>query len=288
MQEEQRVRQEHQRQLAQVEQRAQQEQSVLEEHVEQRAQQEQQAQEGQAGKVMQMVHANQGVPEQTPLLDVREVYKRFSSGGRETEVLKGVRIQVHAGRITMLKGRSGSGKTTLLNLLGGLDVPSSGEVWFRGRPMHEEDDRALTRLRRREIGFIFQTSALMPLLSAWENVELSLRMAGVPRTEWQGRASYCLDLVGLSGRAQHRPSEMSGGEQQRTAIAKAIAHKPLLLLADEPTAELDSQMAARIIRAFRTIAETEGTAICMTTHDSTLWEAADVVYQMADGRIERA
>lgn len=224
---------------------------------------------------------------QAPLLDVREVYKRFSSGGREMDVLKGVRLHVHAGQLTMLKGRSGSGKTTLLNLLGGLDRPSAGEIRFLGRPLHKGDDRALTRLRRREIGFIFQTSALMPLLSAGENVELSLRMAGAPRSEWQARAAYCLELVGLTRRAHHRPSEMSGGEQQRTAIAKAIAHKPRLLLADEPTAELDSQMAERIIRAFRTIAETEGTAICMTTHDSTLWEAADVVYQMADGRIER-
>ncbi len=223
-----------------------------------------------------------------PLLDVRDVRRSFSSGGREVEVLKGIGLQILAGKLTMLKGRSGSGKTTLLNLLGGLDRPSAGEVWFRERPMHQWSDRQLTKLRRREIGYIFQTSALMPLLSAWENVELSLRMAGVPGTEWKQRTTYCLDLVGLTKRAQHRPSEMSGGEQQRVAIAKAIAHRPHLLLADEPTAELDSQMAGRIIRAFRTIIEAEGIAICMTTHDSTLWEAADVVYQMVDGRIAQA
>jgi len=223
-----------------------------------------------------------------PLMDVREVRKRFSSGGLDVEVLRGVSLQIGSGRFTMLRGRSGSGKTTLLNLLGGLDRPTEGEVWFDGQPLHRLSDRQLTMLRRREIGFIFQTSALLPLLSAWENVELSLRMANVPRTEWKQRAAYCLELVGLKKRSQHRPSELSGGEQQRVAIAKAIAHRPRLLLADEPTAELDSRMAGRIIEAFRTIAETEGIAICMTTHDSTLWEAADVVYQVADGRLCRA
>jgi putative ABC transport system ATP-binding protein len=140
-------------------------------------------------------------------------------------------------------------------------------------------------VRRQEIGFIFQSFALLPLLTAWENVELSLRMAGVPRAEWKERAAKCLELVGLTKRAQHRPFELSGGEQQRVAIAKGIAHKPHLLLADEPTAELDTSMAARIIAVFREIVDTEGIAICMTTHDSTLWGAADVVYQMVDGRI---
>jgi len=223
-----------------------------------------------------------------PLLEVRDVRRRFPSGGREVEVLKGVELQIFSGKLTMLRGRSGSGKTTLLNLLGGLDRPTAGEVWFRGRPMHRWSDRQLTKLRRREIGFIFQSCALLPLLSAWENVVLSLRMAGAPRAEWEQRAAYCLDLVGLAKRAQHRPSEMSGGEQQRVAIAKAIAHRPHLLLADEPTAELDSQIAGQVIRAFRSIIEAEGIAICMTTHDSTLWEAADVVYRMVDGRIAQA
>lgn len=221
-----------------------------------------------------------------PLLVVRNVRKSFWSGGRTVEVLKGIELSIGSGRLTMLRGRSGSGKTTLLNLLGGLDRPSEGEVYFRSRPFHAWSDKQLTAVRRREIGFIFQSFALLPLLTAWENVELSLRMAGVPRTEWKERVGRCLDLVGLTKRMHHRPFELSGGEQQRVAIAKAIAHKPHLLLADEPTAELDSQMAARIIAVFRDIIETEKIAICMTTHDSTLWEAADFVYQMVDGRIE--
>lgn len=221
-----------------------------------------------------------------PLLRVRDVRKRFAAGGRHFEVLKGVGMELFPGRLTMLKGRSGSGKTTLLNVLGGLERPTSGEVVFRGMPLHTWSDKQLTALRKREFGFIFQTFALLPGLTAWENVQLSLRIAGKPRTEWKARTDRCLELVGLTKRAAHRPQEMSGGEQQRVAIAKAIAHKPGLLLADEPTAELDSHMAARMLAMFREIVEAEGIAICMTTHDSTLWEAADVVYRMADGTIE--
>jgi putative ABC transport system ATP-binding protein len=135
-----------------------------------------------------------------------------------------------------------------------------------------------------KIGFIFQSYALMPLLSAWENVELSLRMSGIPRVEWKHRVQHCLELVGLGKRMHHRPFELSGGEQQRVAIAKAIAHKPLLLLADEPTAELDSQMGAQIMRVFREIIAEENVTLCMTTHDPTLMEVADHVYEMVDGQ----
>lgn len=219
------------------------------------------------------------------MLEVRNVSRTFKSGARTIEVLQGIDMSVASGSLTMLRGRSGSGKTTLLNLIGGLDRPTSGAIIFRDRPLHTWSDKRLTVLRRQEIGFIFQSSALLPLLTAWENVQLSLRMAGVPRQQWEARVAHCLELVGLTKRMHHRPAELSGGEQQRAAIAKAIAHRPHLLLADEPTAELDSVMAGRVIAAFRAIAEAEGIAICMTTHDSTLWEAADIVYRMADGRI---
>jgi putative ABC transport system ATP-binding protein len=138
-------------------------------------------------------------------------------------------------------------------------------------------------VRRREIGFIFQAFALMPLLSAYENVELSLRMAGTPRAEWKQRVTACLEMVGLGKRMHHRPFELSGGEQQRVAIAKAIAHRPRLILADEPTAELDSQMAAQIMNVFREIVARENVTICMTTHDPTIMEVADHVYEMVDG-----
>ena len=218
-----------------------------------------------------------------PILSVRGVERSFEVNGTELKVLKGIDLELYPRQLVMLKGRSGSGKTTLLNLMGGLDTPTKGEIYFRGQPFHEWDDNRRTELRRREIGFIFQSYALMPLLSAYENVELSLRMAGIPRSEWKKRVTECLEMVGLGRRMHHRPFELSGGEQQRVAIAKAIAHRPALILADEPTAELDSQMAAQIIKMFREIVARENVTICMTTHDPTIMEVADYVYEMVDG-----
>lgn len=218
------------------------------------------------------------------ILSVKEVHRMFPVGGTELHVLKGINMEVRAGQLVMLKGRSGSGKTTLLNMLGGLDQPTKGEILFRGQPLHQLSDDKRTILRRDQIGFIFQAYALLPLLSAWENVELSLRMAGVPSHEWKPRVTQCLELVGLGKRMFHRPFEMSGGEQQRVAIAKAIAHRPKLLLADEPTANLDSQMGAQVMAVFKNIIHTEQVTICMTTHDPTILEVADHVYEMVDGK----
>ncbi|MEX1031631.1 MAG: ABC transporter ATP-binding protein [Paenibacillaceae bacterium] len=217
------------------------------------------------------------------LLKVTGVKRSFLTGKTSVDVLKGIDMSLHTGQLIMLKGRSGSGKTTLLNLIGGLDVPTEGEIWFQEQALHRLSDHQRTEIRREQIGIIFQSFALMPLLSAYENVELSLRMGNIPEPLWKQRVWECLELVGLSKRAHHRPFELSGGEQQRVAIAKAIAHRPLLLLADEPTAELDSHMSARVMAIFRDIIETEQISICMTTHDSTIWEAADHVYEMADG-----
>jgi putative ABC transport system ATP-binding protein len=218
-----------------------------------------------------------------PLLTVRGVERSFDVGNQKLRVLKGIDLQLYPKQLVMLKGRSGSGKTTLMNLMGGLDVPTKGEIYFRGQPFHEWDDNRRTAIRRKDIGFIFQAYALMPLLSAYENVELTMRMAKVPRSEWKSRATACLELVGLAKRMHHRPFELSGGEQQRVAIAKAISHRPSLILADEPTAELDSQMAAQVMAVFREIVETENISICMTTHDTTIMEVADHVYEMVDG-----
>ncbi|NIK68487.1 ABC transporter ATP-binding protein [Paenibacillus sp. BK720] len=218
------------------------------------------------------------------LLSVVDVERTFQAGGAPLRVLKGLHMELEHGQLVMLRGRSGSGKTTLLNCLGGLDTPSKGEIWFNGKPFHKLNDTERTLIRRKEMGFIFQAFALMPLLSAWENVELSLRMAGIPRSEWKERVAYCLELVGLEKRMHHRPFELSGGEQQRVAIAKAIAHKPILLLADEPTAELDSNMSAQIMAVFQNIIRTEQVTICMTTHDPTILEVADHVYEMVDGK----
>ncbi|MFF2482919.1 ABC transporter ATP-binding protein [Paenibacillus sp. NPDC058071] len=218
------------------------------------------------------------------LLLVNNVERVFQAGGAPLKVLKGLNMELRPKQLVMLRGRSGSGKTTLLNCLGGLDTPTSGEIWFNGRQFSKMSDDQRTTVRRKEMGFIFQAFALMPLLSAWENVELSLRMAGTPRHLWKERTAHCLDLVGLGKRMHHRPFELSGGEQQRVAIAKAIAHKPILLLADEPTAELDSNMSAQIMSVFQNIIRTEDVTICMTTHDPTIMEVADHVYEMVDGR----
>ncbi len=219
-----------------------------------------------------------------PLLRVSGVERSFPVGGQSLKVLKGIDMQLLPRQLVMLRGRSGSGKTTLLNMIGGLDQPTKGEIVFQGHPFHRMSDDARTVVRREDMGFIFQAFALMPLLSAYENVELSLRMANRPRSEWKARVTECLELVGLAKRMHHRPFELSGGEQQRVAIAKAIAHRPKLLLADEPTAELDSQMAAQIMNVFQTIIKTERVTICMTTHDPTILEVADHVYEMVDGK----
>ncbi|MEK8129778.1 ABC transporter ATP-binding protein [Paenibacillus filicis] len=219
-----------------------------------------------------------------PLLTVSGVERSFPVGGGQLHVLKGIDMSLYPMQLAMLKGRSGSGKTTLLNLIGGLDQPNKGEIRFKEHLFHQCGDNERTYIRRKEIGFIFQSFALMPLLSAWENVELSMRMAGIPRSQWKPRVTHCLELVGLAKRMHHRPFELSGGEQQRVAIAKAIAHKPSLLLADEPTAELDSQMGAQVMSVFRDIIETERMTICMTTHDPTIMEVADRVFEMVDGK----
>lgn len=220
----------------------------------------------------------------SPILVVKHVEREFQVGGRKLHVLKGIDMEVKQEQLVMLKGRSGSGKTTLLNMIGGLDQPTRGEIWFQGNPFHELGDNARTEIRRTRIGFIFQTYALLPLLSAYENVELSMRMSDIPRSEWKERVTKCLEMVGLGRRMHHRPFELSGGEQQRVAIAKAIAHRPVLILADEPTAELDSQMGAQVMNVLRNIIHQEKISICMTTHDPTILEVADHVYEMVDGR----
>jgi putative ABC transport system ATP-binding protein len=220
-------------------------------------------------------------------LEVKKVVRSFQVGGKELVVLKGVDLVVKPGSLVMLKGRSGSGKTTLLNILGGLDLPTSGEVWFDDQPLHQLSDAERTRIRRKKMGFIFQAFALMPLLSAYENIELSMRMADVPRRQWKEQIEECLELVGLSKRKNHRPYELSGGEQQRVAIARAIAHKPSIILADEPTAELDSKRSIQMIETFKQLIDREGMTICMTTHDPAIMEVADEIYEMVDGQLQR-
>lgn len=203
------------------------------------------------------------------------------------KILKGVNLKIDPGTLVMLKGRSGSGKTTLLNIMGGLDLPTEGEVYFGETKINALSDAERTKIRRNQMGFIFQAFALMPLLSAWENVELSLRMAGVPRKQWKDLIEESLDMVGLLKRKDHRPYELSGGEQQRVAIARALVHKPSIILADEPTAELDSKRSMEMIETFKRLIDREGLTVCMTTHDPAIMEVADTIYEMVDGQLQQ-
>jgi putative ABC transport system ATP-binding protein len=212
--------------------------------------------------------------------------RSFHLAGEDVHALRGVSLNVLPGQFIAVVGRSGSGKTTLLNLLAGLDQPSSGQVLFEERDMAELGDRQLTELRRTRLGFVFQSFGLLPLLSAYENVELPLRIAGVGGRERNRRTEEVLEIVGLVNRSHHRPYELSGGEQQRVAIARAIVHEPVLILADEPTGELDSVNARAIFGLFKEMVQERGISVIAATHDSTLLAMADQVVRLADGRLE--
>jgi ABC-type lipoprotein export system ATPase subunit len=215
-------------------------------------------------------------------VEVENVIRTYKVGGSEVMALRGVNLQVMPGKWIGVKGRSGSGKTTLLNCIGGLDHPNSGVVRFFGRDITRMSDSELTRWRREEVGYIFQSFALLPTLSAWENIELPIRIAG--HKDRRARTKYCIDLVGLGKWASHRPYEMSGGQQQRVAIARALANHPKLLLADEPTGELDSTTARDILSLFRRIVEMEGVTVLMTSHDPIVLEYVDEVVELQDGQ----
>jgi ABC-type lipoprotein export system ATPase subunit len=203
----------------------------------------------------------------------------------EVHALRGVNFQVKSGEYVALMGRSGSGKTTLMNIIGGLDHPTSGHVILFGEDISQLSDRKLTELRRREIGFVFQSFALMPTMSAFENVELPMRMVGAGRRERRQRVMECLELVGLTRWARHRPQEMSGGQQQRVAIARALVNRPGLILADEPTGELDSVTGRSIFELFQNISKEEGVTVISTSHDPSVQEFVDYTFRMADGRV---
>ena len=213
------------------------------------------------------------------------VSRDFGQGDSAVRAVDSVSLSIGSGEFVALVGRSGSGKTTLLNLLAGLDRPSEGKVWFEGREISELPDKELVKLRRERLGFVFQSFGLIPLLSAFENVELPLHISGVSWRERRRKANEALDMVGLTGRVRHRPYELSGGEQQRVAIARALVAGPAVLFADEPTGELDSVTAQTIGGIMRDIGASRGVTVVTATHDLMLGDMADRRLQMADGRI---
>jgi putative ABC transport system ATP-binding protein len=219
------------------------------------------------------------------MVDVRDVTRTYGSGPTATAALRGVTFSIPEGRLVALRGRSGSGKTTLLNVVGGLDSPDGGSVRVAGQDVTSMGERDRMRLRRQTVAYIFQSFGLLPVLSAAENVGLPMRLARLDAASRERRAVALLDLVGLAGHAGQRPYELSGGEQQRVAIARALANNPRLLLADEPTGQLDLETARQIMRLIRSIAHGEGITAIVATHDNALIELADRVLELKDGRL---
>ncbi|MDP9416461.1 MAG: ABC transporter ATP-binding protein [Actinomycetota bacterium] len=216
---------------------------------------------------------------------VRALSKTYGSGGTAVHALKGVDLEVRRGELVALVGRSGSGKTTLLNCIGGLDRPTSGEVHVDGREVTRLDERALVQMRRDVVAFIFQTFGLIPILSAAENVGVPLRLRRVPRAEREARVVLLLELVGLARHAEQRPGELSGGQQQRVAVARALANRPRLLIADEPTGQLDTETGRSVMRLIKAVVQSEGMTGLVATHDPLMIEMADRVVSLHDGRL---
>ncbi len=218
-------------------------------------------------------------------VEALDIHKTYRLGRVEVSALRGVSLAVSAGEMVAIVGRSGSGKSTLLNLLGALDRPSAGEVRIGGHALSSLDDGARTRLRRDKIGLVFQFFNLLPLLSARENVALPLLLAGARRAAAERSADEWLGRVGLGARLGHRPDELSGGEMQRVAVARALAPRPLLLLADEPTGNLDSESGQGVLALLKAAACEHGCSVVMVTHDPRAAAVCDRVVEIADGRL---
>ena len=220
-----------------------------------------------------------------PMVVATGLSRDYPSGDTVIHALRGVNLRVIRGELVAVRGRSGSGKTTLLNLIGGLDRPTSGQVIVDGDDVGTMSEGGLVRFRRSTVAFIFQAFGLLPILSAAENVEVPLRLVRAEPRARDARVAELLELVGLGERAAHRPHELSGGEQQRVAIARALANRPKLLLADEPTGQLDSHTGHAIMALLRTVVRTEGVTAVVATHDPALLDLADRVLQIHDGEL---
>jgi putative ABC transport system ATP-binding protein len=220
-----------------------------------------------------------------PLVELESVSKDYRLGGASVHALRDVTLALGRGELNIVHGRSGSGKTTLLNLIGGLDRPSSGRVEVDGREVSSLPEDALVEYRRTTIGFVFQAFGLIPILSAAENVEIPLRLRRLEPAERAVRVRELLRLADIAHRANHRPQELSGGEQQRVAIARALANEPRLIIADEPTAQLDSQRARTIMGLLRKLVDERGVSVIVATHDPILIGMGDRAVELRDGNV---
>jgi putative ABC transport system ATP-binding protein len=223
--------------------------------------------------------------EQVNSIQVDSLWKIYKTGSQEVPALRGLSFKIEQGAYVALKGRSGSGKTTLLNCLSGLDDPSSGSIYVLDKDINTMTEAERTIWRSQEMGLVFQSFGLIPTLSAYENIDLMLRIAGMKAKDRHKRTHEMLALVGLEKWADHRPYEMSGGQQQRVAVARALANRPKLILADEPTGELDTTTARDILNLFRKIVEEEHVTFLMTSHDPVVDESVDRVMQLKDGML---
>jgi putative ABC transport system ATP-binding protein len=212
--------------------------------------------------------------------------RRYEMGDASVDALRGVDLTIARGEFVALVGPSGSGKSTVLNLIGGLDRPTSGQVWINGTELSASDERTLTRHRREHVGFVFQSFNLLPRLSAEENVALPLMFSGMPEKERRARARAMLDRVSLKHRLDHRPTQLSGGEQQRVAIARALIGQPALLLADEPTGNLDTGTGAEIMALLKNLNQEQNLTLLVVTHDAEVAAFADRVVKLRDGQVE--
>ncbi len=221
----------------------------------------------------------------TPIVRLRNLSKAYEEAGVQRTILHALDADLNTGDFIVLLGKSGSGKSTLLNLIGGIDVPSSGEIWINETNLTALNERALTLFRRDHIGFVFQFFNLIPTLTALENVSLPFELQGKPRRQSEGRARALLERVGLAHRADAYPDRLSGGEQQRVAIARALIHEPFLILADEPTGNLDEETGGKVLSLLLELTRNEGKTLIMATHNPEVVPFADVVYHIHEGKL---
>ena len=219
------------------------------------------------------------------IIEIENLHKIYHTSGEDVHAVDDVSLKIFSGQLTAIVGRSGAGKTTLLNLISGLDTPTNGTVTIDNQDIFQLSDDQRIKLRREKVGFIFQNFGLLPLLSAQENVSVPLRMRHMPANERDERVAEALEWVGLSKRIHHRPYELSGGEQQRVAIARALASRPKILLADEPTGQLDSQTGRRVIETMQELTSQLDITLLFVTHDPLVMSVADVIHEMLDGRL---